>query len=367
MSADWAQISKQLTINANILRKPISAAFELTSRCNLKCKMCYIASPEENLEKKSKELDADQWIKLAQMARDAGALYIILTGGEVFLRKDFRKIYEAIASMGFVTQIYTNATLITPEIAEWLGKTPPFRVSITVYGASADTYEKVCGVRSGYEKVLNGIKLLHEQGIFMEIKTTAIKSNWRELEAIGAIARENNSRYGIVNYISPRREGCGSDPDEVRLTPAEIVEHDAIRGEYNRKYADPSIIANSDFDESVITKIAEPADVRENAFTCQAGKSSFWLTWDGRMTPCGLMGEPYVLPLELGIDQAWEDLKKLCDAVPVCYECIDCEFANDCFKCPARRKLETGSFDKTAPYLCDIARLRHENRIKNGY
>ena len=63
---------------------------------------------------------AEEWIDLSRQARDAGVLYVLLTGGEVFLRSDFRQIYEAISEMGFSVQIYTNGTLITPEIAKWL-------------------------------------------------------------------------------------------------------------------------------------------------------------------------------------------------------------------------------------------------------
>jgi radical SAM protein with 4Fe4S-binding SPASM domain len=364
MSLKWRKISRQLTYNASVLRRPLTAGFELTSRCNLRCKMCYVSSPKENSEKKAKELTAEQWIKLAEMARDAGVLYVTLTGGEVLLRKDFREIYEAISSMGFVTQIYTNATLITPEIASWLKEMPPYRVSLTVYGASADTYEKVCGVRSGYKNVLRGIELLQQEGINYEIKTTAIKDNWREFEAIGDLARKYGVRFGVVNYISPRREGCYSSPEEVRLTPEEVVEYEAAITEYDNKYTDKTII-NEEYDESIIQMLEKPADYKENAFSCQAAKSSLWLTWDGRMTPCGLMSEPYALPLEIGFEKAWEELVKKCDEIPECKACSNCEIKNYCDRCPARRKLESGSYDKPASYLCETARRRKEARMKN--
>jgi len=367
MPLSWKQIGKQLTQNATALRRPLSAAFELTGRCNLKCKMCYVTSTEDNHEKQLRELTAGQWIRLAEMARDAGVLYLILTGGEVFLRKDFRQIYEAVASMGFITQIYTNGTLITPEVVSWLKKIPPYRVSLTVYGASADTYEKVCGVRSGYDKVLKGIELLRQEGIYFEIKTTAIKDNWKEFEAIGDIARKNNARYGVVNYISPRREGCVSDLEDIRLTPEESIEYEFMRIEYDKKHADRTRVSNEDHDESIIPKIDVSTEYKENAFTCQAAKSCFWITWDGRMTPCGLMSEPYTLPLEVGLEKAWEELGKKCDDIPACKECIDCELKDYCDKCPARRKLETGFYDKPAPYLCNVAKLRKNiEAVKNG-
>ena len=364
MALNWQMVSNQLIANARSLRRPISASFELTCRCNLRCKMCYLAEPADNKAIKEKELTTAQWIRLAEMARDAGVLFITLTGGEVFLRKDFREIYETMASMGFIIQIYTNATLITPEIAQWLGKTPPLQVSLTVYGASADTYEKVCGNRSGYERVINSIGLLSQQGINLELKTTAVKGNWREFNEIGALARENGAIFGIVNYISPRREGCSSDPLGQRLTPEEILEHDAMRMAYNKANAEiTASIINDEYDGEIIPALEEANKDENSAFYCQAGKSGLWLAWDGRMTPCGLMSEPAVYPLEIGMEKAWEQLKEGCRQITVCKECKECDMKGECFYCPARLKLETGCYDRPAPYLCEIAKLRTNAKI----
>lgn len=364
MALNWREVSQQLVANARSMRTPISAAFELTSRCNLRCKMCYVSVPVGRRDIEVQELSAKDWITLAEQARDAGVLYITLTGGEVFIRKDFREIYEAISSMGFITQIYTNGTLITPDIAKWLGKIPPLLVSITIYGSSADTYEKVCGDKEGFNRVLKGIQLLRQEGINLELKTTAVKGNWKEFDAIGAIARENEAVYGVVNYISPRREGCGNDPLGERLTPQEIVEHDAIRVAYNkRNHSEPVHIVNDEYGESLIKSISEPEQNDNDAFLCQAGKSGLWMTWDGRMTPCGLMNEPSVYPMRQGFNVAWEELKEYCRKIPACLECHDCEYESECYYCPARLKLETGAYDKAAPYLCEIAKLRKNIKI----
>jgi MoaA/NifB/PqqE/SkfB family radical SAM enzyme len=359
MPLNWSQVSRQLAINARALRQPISATFELTSRCNLRCKMCYVSVPADRRDIKERELTAGQWISLAEQARNAGVLFLLLTGGEVFLRKDFKEIYEAVASMGFITQIYTNGTLITPEIARWLGKMPPLQVSITIYGSSRDTYERVCGVGSGYDNVINGIRLLRQEGINVELKTTAVKGNWKEFDEIGAIAREYEAIYGVVNYIAPRRSGCGSDPLGERLSPEETVEHDAIRVAYNKKYRKrPSQIANDEYDSSLVKKIEEPKREENDAFQCQVGKSGFWITWDGRMTPCGMLEEPCEYPLEQGIIHSFENIKDGCRKIPVCMECEKCSYKDECISCPARLKLETGAFDKPASYLCELAKLR---------
>lgn len=365
MALNWRQLSSRLVHNARSMRRPISASFELTSRCNLRCKMCYVAEAADNKKVRERELSAGQWIKLAEMAREAGVLYLTLTGGEVFLRKDIKEIYQAMTSMGFLIQIFTNGTLITPETAKWLAKTPPLLVSYTVYGASPETYERICGVREGYERVRNSIRLLREEGVNLEIKTTAVQGNWREFNEIAALAKEYGVIYGIVNYISPRREGCNSDPVGQRMTPEELIEHDALRIEYNKaNHANNASVKNDEYDY-LIPELEETEDDENDAFYCQAAKSGFWMTWDGRMTPCGLMNEPAAYPLEAGFEEAWKGLKKACSEISPCRECQKCDMKADCYFCPARLKLETGQYDKSAPYLCEIARLRRAQRKIN--
>ena len=73
---------------------PIGGNFELTARCNFDCPMCYVHLKQEDIEAQGRELTAKQWIDLARQARDAGMVFVLLTGGEPFLRKDFFEIYH---------------------------------------------------------------------------------------------------------------------------------------------------------------------------------------------------------------------------------------------------------------------------------
>ena len=102
-------------------RYPINATFELTLRCNLKCKMCLFRhSDEENTHLAAGELTAVQWADMAQQLWDAGTLNLLITGGEPMLRKDFCEIYSSIYRLGFIITLYTNATMVTDRILQTL-------------------------------------------------------------------------------------------------------------------------------------------------------------------------------------------------------------------------------------------------------
>ena len=114
-------------------RFPLNATFELTARCNLNCKMCLVRIDHKRMaELGGRERTTEEWINMAQQIQEAGTISLLLTGGEPMLRPDFAQIYSEIAKMGFIVTLYTNATLITPEILKVLRDYPPHRLGITV-------------------------------------------------------------------------------------------------------------------------------------------------------------------------------------------------------------------------------------------
>lgn len=363
MSITWGQLGDNLIANASKKRIPISGTFELTSRCNLQCKMCYICKPANDKDVIMKERSADEWIHLAEQARDEGMLYLLLTGGEVFLRQDFKEIYEAISMMGFNIKIYTNATMITPEIAKWIGLIPPSSIEVTLYGASPETYLSVCGVSEGFERALNGIDLLLAQGINVRVRTTVIKDNANDFVKLAQLTEERGIKISIVNYISPRREGCNTNPNENRLSPDELIKYEFSANTYfqelERKAHDNQIedcIERRDNQNNQNEKTL--FNETEGPFKCSVGKSTFWITWDGRMVPCGMMQEPAADPLKQGFFNSWNELKLLSNNIPVCKECKVCSVKEYCMSCPARLKNETGLYHMPAAYLCEAARER---------
>lgn len=355
MGKTWNDFLKMLSISARNKREILVASFELTSRCNQRCKMCYVNN-SVNDEVRDKELSARQWINLAHEARDAGLILATLTGGEIFLRKDFREIYEGISNSGLVVQLLTNGTLITPEIIKWLSKIPPLRVGVTLYGASKETCASITGYTDSYERTVAAIDMMLDAGIPVDLRTTVIQGNMKEFDQLSQFAIERDLILGVVNYISPRREGGIGDPEGCRLSPADLVVYEGHIQDFNYRLLQEKKIKFTDSVEELPVRHYKQTE----AFQCAAGKTSAWVTWDGRLLACGISPQPVSYPLEKGFLAAWEDIKQQCDAVPLCKECINCKYQQFCESCPARLQNETGFFDKPAPYLCQLARMRYE-------
>jgi MoaA/NifB/PqqE/SkfB family radical SAM enzyme len=112
----------------------------------------------------------------------AGCLWLQLTGGQPLLRPDFRDLYLHAKKLGLLVTLFTNGTLLTPELADFLQDYPPFVVEITVYGLTKATYEVVTQVPGSYEKCLRGIDLLRARQIPLSLKTMVMTFNAHELE-----------------------------------------------------------------------------------------------------------------------------------------------------------------------------------------
>ena len=140
---NWTQdfpIGRALTARANRLGIPLHGTFELTSRCNFSCRMCYVHNMQNSAELKKRELTAAQWLEIAEEAKRCGTLFLLLTGGEAMLREDFAEIYCKLSVMGFRIVVNSNGSMLTDEILDCFRKYPPGRVNVSVYGASEETY-----------------------------------------------------------------------------------------------------------------------------------------------------------------------------------------------------------------------------------
>lgn len=369
MVMTWDELNKKIISEAKARKQFAAASFELTPRCNLQCKMCYVRSANDK-EIMAKELTTAQWIRLAEEARDEGLLFLTLTGGEVLLREDFKVLYETLMKMGYKINIFTNGTLITPEIVNWLAAFPPVSVSITLYGASRETYKTVTGYAEAYDRVVRAIDILIGKGISTEIKTTVIQQNKHDFDYLHDFVLARNTSIGVVNYIAPAREGCNANSNsyENRLSPEELLRYEIHMTDRNQQAVNErrGKQKNTKIDD-VMAGYAPEEPIGEKRlqdisfpFRCAAGSCSGWITWQGSLTPCGIMDKPQTFPLITGFKKAWEELKEKCAQIPLAAECQSCQYQRFCDRCPARLYRETGRYDTPAPYLCEVAKKRTE-------
>ncbi len=354
------RLTEYMYSKAGRAKIPIGGTFELSPVCNFACRMCYVRkTPGEVAESPRPILTLDHWLRIAREAREQGMLYLLLTGGEPFLWPDFWPLYEQLVQMGFLVSINTNGSLIDAAAVERLKRYPPRRINITLYGAGDDTYEALCRAKGVFTRVKQAIEALQDAGIMVKLNGTLTPDNVSDLEALVAYAESRKLILETTTYLFPpiRRDPSRTGVNR-RFTPREAAQHHLRifrlqNGEERYQAYLESIrkgaIPLPGLDESCI-------DPLDGKVRCRAGKAAFWITWDGWLTPCGMMTEPRVDLRERSFSECWQELTEQTDALVLSGVCAACPDHDLCHCCAAMALAETGSVSGIPTYLCEIAR-----------
>ncbi|MCD7818433.1 MAG: radical SAM protein, partial [Lachnospiraceae bacterium] len=336
------------------LHIPINGTFELTPLCNMDCRMCFIRLNRQEMDPVGSIVTTQHWLELAKDAKKAGTMFILLTGGEPLLHPDFKTIYQGLRKLGMILTINTNGTLIDREFACMLGQDKPRRVNITLYGASNESYNRICHNPNGFDQVMNGIKLLMEQKVDIKLNGTLTPDNANETESLIQIAEDLGLYLKIDTYLYPAHRERIHPFDESRRLNAweaanrnlQIKRRQLPAEEYAayRKYM-------LDMEEKGASSLSRPDACRN--MDCRAGKSAFWITWHGKMTPCVFMDTPSCDVFQSGFEKSWEELLEKTARIRLPKECGTCPMRHCCQICAASACLETDHYHKKPNYMCE--------------
>lgn len=354
-------ISRYLTAKAIKRKIPLHGIFELTSRCNFNCKMCYVHGMEDAHSLKKEELSAKEWLSIAHEAKNAGLLFLLLTGGEAMLREDFAQIYEGLTQMGFRLVINTNGSLVTEEILDLFRKYPPARVNVSMYGASDATYESLCGCHSR-EKVVKAIRDIRDIGVSVRTTMTVTPYNCHDMQTVYNFSKTEGTLVEMTSYMFPpvRRDENSRGDNKARFTAEEagrwMVEKERMSMTPEQFHERAVKVSNYVKHAEENAAQSDTIPERGNRIVCLAGRSSFWISWDGRMRACGLTIEPEADVRKLGFTGAWENIHQAAEQIRLPAQCSVCPRGELCRACAAMCYTETGHYDRRPEYVCSMSK-----------
>lgn len=329
-------------------RRLIRLSAELTHRCNFSCSHCYcrlsVGSPRA-----ADELGAGEWERIIGEAASEGALFVTFTGGEALLHPQLRKIWVAAKREGLIPELFSNGSLITPEVADFLADWPPSQVSVTLYGSNEQTYASVTGRQGMLRRVLDGLDLLLARQVAVEVKGLFSKINHHDFDGIRELCYRYNRifRWG-AELTGTSQEGEGR-PHEVGLDPGEVIaleRRDAVRWEeWRQQLAD-----------------WKPAPERRDAlFRCRVGQTECHVNPYGQLLPCLLL-ERVGYDLRRGsFADGWRRIPELLAGIPwKPGPCQWCELSEVCRVCPAHALRLGGPAEGPTTFHCGLGRARAE-------
>lgn len=324
------------------------------------------------------EINTPQVYDILDLLAQAGCLELSLTGGEPFVRPDLLEILGHAKNLGFCISLLTNATLITPELADGVRDSGINKVTVSLYGATAATFDRVTGEAGSFEKCLRGIDLLRQRDIPLDLVLVALKLNIDEFAAMQALADERGLKAKYNSQIMPHFNGSRENLRH-RLPPQATVDLAFAR--------DPDL------------PFIRTTQVRDRKgggghLSCEAGRTSLAINPYGELNLCLCMHLPG-FDLKTGnLEEGWRKLKEFaamgcgkhklptpsggagftdecgCAVLdktesPDFVTCRkECELFDYCLQCPADALLECGDVTACVPRFREMAQLIRERQQK---
>ncbi|OHD70076.1 MAG: heme b synthase [Spirochaetes bacterium RBG_16_49_21] len=341
----------------NMKHVPRLIFWELTKQCNLACIHCRAEARDDISED---ELTLDE---IRSVIDDIAFFYkpiLIMTGGEPLYRDDIFEIASYASGKGLKTALATNGTLIDELAAQRIKQSGIERVSISLDGKNSSSHDDFRGIPGSFDRALQGVARLRQEGVPFQVNTTVTKRNAEEISGILDMAESLGACALHLFMLVP--VGCG-----VEIAESEMISKE----EYER-------VLNWFYDKSKTTRLELKATcaphyyriIRQRARKegkrllfetdglsamtrgCLAGTGVCFISHRGEVQPCGYLpvaaGNVLVKPFH----EIWEsspEFESLRDPDRLTGACGICEYKKICGGCRARAFYASGDFLSEEP------------------
>jgi len=319
--------------------KKFNITWDITERCNKRCRHCYIDTENvselnfSELDRALTKIDSTlgQWGKIG---------FLAFTGGEALLRKDdllsLMKRADALPNICYY-QLLSNGSLISKEIVEDLiGFRKLGTIQLSLESSSSEVNDAIRGDGS-FEETLRAIKLLKEKGFKVTISTTISQLNYLDIASlIMWVDQQGVDEIGFDRLI-PSGQGKNIFP----LSKEELLQVYSVI--YN--------LASRTKRVKVVMRrplfcLTSPDD-KEIGAMCSAGLNNLSIMPDGTIYPCRWLPIPIGNITSIDIDHMWHNndlLTKLRKKKERKGKCYGCSFFLRCGGCRGMAYFHNGDY-----------------------
>jgi len=303
---------------------PFSVHLDLTYRCNEQCVHCYLDHDDHG------EMTTGEIKHLLKEMADAGAFVLTLSGGEIFLRKDFFEILEYARDLTFCIRLKTNAVLIRETQAARLRDLGVESIQVSIYSHRAEVHDAITKVPGSFRRSINAIRFLRSQGLKVVMANVLMTQNMRDYQGTHALADELGAKFTLDPTVTPMMDG---DRNILNLNVSEYELHDAFR------------------DETLIEDVPEfcappsaPDKDSMDSLPCSAGHTSCYISPYGEFYPCVQFPLSCGNVRERSFIDIWRHSEQLKEVRSIrlrdLSSCSQCAHGGSCSRCPGLAFLE---------------------------
>lgn len=318
-----------------------SMVLETTYRCNEKCVHCYL--PEQTGQK-VKELSLAQIDSLLEEFSAMGGFSLLLTGGEVGVRKDFTEILALAKKYRFITAINSNLTKFSEEQINAIIDLHPKSVSCSIYSARPELHDAITQIPGSLERSMATVRRLTAAGVPVALKTplmTNTAAHWRE---VAALADSLGCGFQMDLSITAKNDG-GLSPLDHRVQDPLVLK---------------DVFSSKHFK---ITVMDEPLQAGRTPdlgnVMCGAGACGMTISPDGAVRPCTGISEPMGHYPSDTLTSIWHYSPFFVRWAAMTLKdvpCGECAYFLTCSRCPGAWHAEHGSYTRPTDYNCLLAR-----------
>ncbi len=166
-----------------IIKSPVPSLryleLQITDRCNLKCKHCYIGKPLNN------ELTVSEIKPVLDEFEKMQGLRLLITGGEPLMHSRFGEINSLLPEYNFRKILFTNGLLLTEKLLKWLNAD---EIQFSVDGMEHG-HEAIRG-KGTYGIVIRTIREAIDIGTTVSIATMIHRENLVEFDEMDRLFRK---------------------------------------------------------------------------------------------------------------------------------------------------------------------------------
>ncbi|MFF1401173.1 radical SAM protein [Streptomyces sp. NPDC058287] len=178
------------------------ASWEINLGCDYDCEFCYLG------EKRFEGLGWDGKRQLLHVMRDAGVLWLQITGGEALIDREFGAAYSYAHQLGMMVQVSSNGSSLRKQpIRDLFARHRPYRLTLSVYGATAATYDKVTRNRGAFGRFVKGLDAAREDTLPVRLNVIVSDGNAHEVDAMVALCERYGFPHQVFTNMSPTIDG----------------------------------------------------------------------------------------------------------------------------------------------------------------
>ena len=297
---------------------PLSVQLDLTYRCNERCVHCYLEHDDHG------EMTTAEITEVLTQLADAGVFFLSLSGGEVFLRRDFFQIVEHARKLLFNVKIKTNATMIREKEAARLLELGVEQIQISVYSHRAAVHDAITKLPGSLDRTMRAIRFLKSQGLKVSISNVLMARNFSDQQGVIALAKELGVSYTLDPTITPKMDGDTS-----------ILALRIANSELKQIFHNQELVGNV---EEFCAPPPSPSEDVMNGFPCSAGHTACYISPYGDVFPCVQFPLPSGNVRRQKFLDIWRDSPQLKEVRSIRARdlptCSTCSHVGTCTRCP---------------------------------